>query len=104
MATEAKPSFAELINSTIPVLVDFHADWCGPCKMLAPTVKQVAGEYREQLKVIKIDVDKNQQLSVKYAIRGVPTLILFKEGKILWQQSGVMSYSDLVNRIKPFLN
>ncbi len=86
-----KKSFSDLINqSDLPVLVDFYADWCGPCKTLSPIVQQVSSELHGRIKVIKVNVDKNQGAAMKYGIRGVPTLILFRKGKILWRQSGAM--------------
>ncbi len=95
-----KSSFNEIINSDKPVLVDFFADWCGPCKTLAPILKDTKAELGEDVKIVKIDVDKNQQLSEKYQVRGVPTLILFKNGQQLWRQSGVVQKSDLVQLIR----
>ncbi|MBQ4819669.1 thioredoxin [Aquimarina sp. MMG016] len=94
-----KDSFGNIIDSKTPVLVDFYADWCGPCKMLAPILKQVKDELAENIKIIKIDVDKNQPLASKYQVRGVPTMILFKEGKQLWRQSGVLQKNDIINII-----
>lgn len=100
-----KKSFSELIKkSQTPVLVDFYADWCGPCKTLSPIVQEVSSALHGRVKVIKVNVDKNQSASMKYGIRGVPTLILFKGGKILWRQSGVMSKRDLQNTVERFLN
>lgn len=84
----------------MPVLVDFHADWCGPCKMLAPILKQVKEEMGDNIKIIKIDVDKNQPLASKYQVRGVPTMLLFKDGKQLWRQSGVIQKNDIIQIIK----
>ena len=95
-----KNSFKAIINSEIPVLVDFYADWCGPCKMLAPILKQVKDEMGEALKIIKIDVDKNQSLANKYQVRGVPTMILFKKGKQLWRQSGVLQKADIIKMVQ----
>ncbi|RZV66551.1 MAG: thioredoxin [Flavobacteriaceae bacterium] len=89
-----------MINSEVPVLVDFHADWCGPCKMLAPILKQVKEEMGDNIKIIKIDVDKNQPLASKYQVRGVPTMLLFKDGKQLWRQSGVIQKNDIIQIIK----
>ncbi len=94
-------TFSEIINSKNPVLVDFFATWCGPCKALAPILKDVKSELGEDVSIIKIDVDKNQALASQYQVRGVPTLLLFKEGKQLWRQSGVPSKIDLINIIKP---
>jgi thioredoxin 1 len=91
-----KSKFSEIVNSKIPVLIDFSAEWCGPCKMLGPILAQVKEEMGSRLKIIKIDVDKNQPLSEKYQVRGVPTMILFKEGKQLWRQSGLIQKHDLI--------
>lgn len=98
-----KGNFNELINDNRPVLVDFYADWCGPCKTLAPILKEVASELGEKARVIKIDVDKNQQLSQKFQVRGVPTLILFRKGEQLWRTSGVMQKRDLIQKIEEAL-
>lgn len=95
-----KSSFNEIINDSKPVLVDFFADWCGPCKTLAPILKDTKAELGEDVKIVKIDVDKNQELSEKYQVRGVPTLILFKNGQQLWRQSGVVQKSALVQLIR----
>lgn len=95
-----KSNFSEIINSEKPVLVDFFADWCGPCKTLAPILKDTKDELGEDVKIVKIDVDRNQELSEKYQVRGVPTLILFKNGQQLWRQSGVVQKSALVQLIR----
>jgi thioredoxin 1 len=95
-----KSSFNNIINSETPVLVDFSADWCGPCKMLAPVLKQVKEVLGEQIKIVKIDVDKNQLLATKYQVRGVPTMLLFKNGKQLWRQSGVVQKEQLLSIVK----
>ena len=95
-----KPSFSDLINGEQPVLVDFYADWCGPCKMMTPIVQEVASEMGDKLRVIKIDVDKNPQLSEMYQIRGIPTFILFQKGKIVWKQSGAMEGSQFKKAVK----
>lgn len=92
-------SFSEIINQSKPVLIDFYADWCGPCKMMAPILKQVKDNLGDRVTIIKIDVDKNQQLAAKYQVRGVPTFILFKNGKQLWRQSGVVQKDELINII-----
>ena len=98
-----KSSFNDIINSNQPVLVDFYADWCGPCKMLAPILKEVKQDLKDSIKIVKIDVDKNQVLASKYQVRGVPTMMLFKNGRPLWRQSGVLQKHDIINVIKPHL-
>ena len=95
-----KSSFNTIINSETPVLVDFFADWCGPCKMLAPVLKEVKEELGEAIKIIKIDVDKNEFLAAKYQVRGVPTILLFKNGTQVWRQSGVLQKEEIISIIK----
>lgn len=95
-----KSSFNTIIDSEIPVLVDFYADWCGPCKTLAPILENVKSEMGDAVKIFKIDVDKNQLLASNYQVRGVPTLVLFKNGEQVWRQSGVLQKDDLINVIK----
>jgi thioredoxin 1 len=92
-------SFDTIINSEKPVLIDFSATWCGPCKTLAPILKQVKDNLGERITIIKIDVDKNQQLASKYQVRGVPTMILYQNGKQLWRQSGVLSKEEIIKII-----
>ncbi|RLJ61200.1 thioredoxin [Lacinutrix venerupis] len=92
--------FSEIINQEKPVLVDFFATWCGPCKTLAPILKQVKDNLGDNVSIIKIDVDKNQNLASKYQVRGVPTMILFKNGKQVWRQSGVLQKNEIINIIK----
>ncbi len=90
-----KMKFEELISSDTPVLVDFSAEWCGPCKAMAPVLKQVAKNVGKTARIIKIDIDKNRALSSRLKIMGVPTFILYKEGKVLWRQSGMVSAQQL---------
>lgn len=97
-----KSNFNDIINSETPVLVDFFADWCGPCQVLAPILKQVKDELGDKVKIVKIDVDKNQPLAVQYQVRGVPTMILFKNGKQLWRQSGVLQKNAVINAINQY--
>jgi thioredoxin 1 len=95
-------TFNEMIQSDKPVLVDFSAEWCGPCKMMAPILKEVKLEIGDIATIIKVDVDKNPQAASQYQVQGVPTLILFKNGKPLWRQSGVVPKAGLVSVIKKF--
>lgn len=92
-------SFSNIINSDKPVLVDFFATWCGPCQALSPVLKEVKDSLGDRVSIIKIDVDKNQEIASTYQVRGVPTMILFQNGKQLWRQSGVLSKEQLVNII-----
>lgn len=101
----AKKSFQELINSPgMPVLVDFYADWCGPCKTMNPIVQQVAGEFSGKVRVLKVNVDTNQAAASQYRVQGVPTFILFKNGKQVWRQSGAMPANHLTQIITQALN
>ena len=93
-------TFQEIINQNKPVLVDFFAEWCGPCKMMAPTLKELKERVGNAASIIKIDVDKSPQAAAQYQIQGVPTLILFKNGQPVWRQSGVRPLSELENVIK----
>ena len=88
-------SFSELIKGETPVLVDFYADWCGPCKMMNPILKELKKKVGDRVNIIKIDAEKNPDAAINYNVRGVPTLILFKGGKLLWQQSGVLQAHQL---------
>ncbi|TXD49723.1 thioredoxin [Polaribacter sp. IC073] len=94
--------FSELINQEKPVLVDFFAEWCGPCKTMSPILKEVKDSLGEKIAIIKIDVDKNQSLAAKHQVKGVPTFILYKAGKQVWKQSGMVQKKDLVSIINSF--
>ncbi len=96
-------SFSAIINQPKPVLIDFFADWCGPCKAMAPILHNVKSSLGDQVSIIKIDVDKNQALAAKYQIRGVPTLMVFKDGKQLFRQSGVLSEDQIISVLQPHL-
>lgn len=91
--------FNDLINSDTPVLVDFYATWCGPCQMLMPVLKQVKDNMGERVKILKIDVDKNQELASQFQVRGVPTMLLFQNGKQIWRQSGVFTKDEIIRNI-----
>ncbi len=93
-------SFSEIINSDKPVLVDFFATWCGPCKTMSPILDDLKSKLGNTASVLKVDVDKNPHAAEKYQVRSVPTLILFKKGKILWKQSGVVPANQLAQIIK----
>ena len=97
-----KGNFETLINENRPVIVDFHAVWCGPCKTQAPILKQIADELGEQVRIIKIDVDQNQPLAAKYQIQSVPTLMIFKNGEIVHKQAGVHTKAQLLTILQPF--
>jgi thioredoxin 1 len=92
-------TFKDIIDSEKPVLVDFFATWCGPCQSLAPILKEVKDSLGERISIIKIDVDKNQALAADYQVRGVPTMMLFQNGKQLWRQSGVLSKQQIMQVI-----
>ena len=93
-------TFPEMINSEKPVLVDFYAEWCGPCKMMPPILKELKSAVKDDITISKIDIDKNPQVAQAYQIQGVPTLIIFRFGKILWRQSGVVNAKQLQTILK----
>lgn len=97
-------SFNNLIKSDLPVLVDFYATWCGPCKTMAPTLQQFAKKYEGRVKVVKVDVDRAPQVMQTYRIQGVPTLMLFQNGQIRWQQSGAMPLAQLEKAVEKALH
>ena len=98
-ATEKKETFTDIVNGDTPILVDFFATWCGPCKTMAPILKDFSTQMGDRVRIIKIDVDKAPKTAEAYKIQGVPTLILFKRGEILWRQSGVVQKTQLVKVI-----
>lgn len=95
-------SFKDIISDSKPTLVDFFAEWCGPCKMIKPILEEVKTEIKGNANIIKVDVDKNQSAAQAYNIRSVPTLIIFKEGKQVWRQSGVVPKQELLRLLKSF--
>ena len=92
--------FTELVNGEAPVLVDIFADWCAPCKTITPILKEVKSTLNDSIKVIKIDIDKNQQIADKFQIKGVPTLLLFKNGEVVWKHTGLIQKEELITIIK----
>ncbi len=92
-------SFDQIINSEKPVLIDFFANWCGPCQVLGPILKEVKDSLGDRVSILKVDVDKNQELAIMQQVRGVPTIILFQNGKQLWRQSGVLSKEEIIKNI-----
>lgn len=96
--------FENLINSTtVPVLVDFYATWCGPCKMMHPILENVKSRVGDKARIVKIDVDEQQALAMQYRIQAVPTLMLFKNGQQVWRQSGVVQNNELVSLIEQYV-
>ncbi|MEZ4899291.1 MAG: thioredoxin [Saprospiraceae bacterium] len=97
-----KAKFNDLIQGDLPVLIDFHAEWCGPCKMQSPIIKEIARTLKDKLRVIKIDIDKNPGITRKYQIRGVPTLAIFKGGELKWMQAGMQSKQQILRIIEQY--
>ncbi len=95
--------FNDIIKSETPTLVDFHATWCGPCKAMSPIIDQLKKEMGPEVRILKIDIDKNQEVSARFKIKSVPTLMLFKKGEILWKNSGGMDLRSLEQKIKASL-
>ena len=98
-----KASFQQIVSGELPVLIDFSAEWCGPCKAQAPILQEVAEMMKGKLRVIKIDIDKNPELANRYAIRAVPTLALFQKGNMVWQQAGLLSKHQMIQAIGAFV-
>ena len=96
-------SFSDLIASETPILVDFSAEWCGPCKMLAPILKEVKGRIGDAARIVKIDIDANEQIAAFYKVRSVPTMILFQNGEIKWRESGLMTAQQLETALRPHI-
>ena len=94
----------EVIENSTPVLVDFWAEWCGPCRMIAPVIEELSQHYGDKLKICKLDIDTNQQTPVSYGVRSIPTLLLFKDGKVMEQQIGAMTKSQLTSVIDPHID
>lgn len=95
--------FAQIILSDKPVLVDFYADWCGPCKMMPPVLKEVKDQFRDQVRILKINVDRNPRIAVKYGIQHIPAVLLFKSGQVKWQAAGVQTVNELSQNIRQYL-
>ena len=91
--------FNEIINSDKPTLVDFYANWCGPCKMMTPIIEETKSELGDKANVLKVNVDDNKEVSVKYNVRSIPTVILFKNGNPVWRHSGVVQKNVLINEV-----
>lgn len=95
-------TFKDIVSSAPIVMVDYFADWCGPCKMLAPILSDVKKELGDSVKIVKIDIDKNQDLAAKQQVQGVPTLVLYKNGEQVWRQSGLLPKHELIQLIKSY--
>jgi len=94
--------FSEIINQEKPVLVDFFAEWCGPCQTMSPILKEVKDTLQDKVSILKIDVDKNKAIAAKFQVRGVPTFVLYKNGAQVWRQSGMVAKKELIELIKKF--
>ncbi len=96
-------SFKDIINSDKPVLIDFSAEWCQPCRMMPPILKEVKDSLGDKIRILKIDVDKNQAIAQKYAIRSVPTLMIFKKGQVVFNQAGVVPANQLIDIVRQYV-
>jgi len=103
METTQKETFRDVINGEKPVLIDFTAEWCGPCKMMKPILQELHDKMGDSVRILKLDVDRNREVANAFEISGVPTLILFKKGKMVWRQSGVVQTKQLQQVIQPHL-
>ena len=97
-------TFQEIIKGEIPVLVDFYAEWCAPCKTMNPILKKIKKQFGDELKIIKINIDNNQQVASKFQVRGIPTFILFKNNEVKWRQSGIIEEKNFLETIKLKIN
>jgi thioredoxin 1 len=97
-------TFSEIIHGNKPVLVDFYADWCAPCRMMKPILEEVKKKMGDEVTILKIDVDRNQAVAESYSIAGIPALIIFKKGEIKWRQSGVVPAKQLIEKLKTISN
>lgn len=97
-----KQNFNDLVSSSTPTLVDFYAEWCGPCKMMGPILEDLKNSMGDDVRIVKIDVDKNPAAAAKFSVRGVPTLMVFKEGEMKWRQSGVLQANQLQQIISQY--
>jgi thioredoxin 1 len=102
--TNKKETFTDLVNGEKPVLVDFTAEWCGPCKMMKPVLQELHQKMGDEIRIIKIDIDQSPQVATYYSVNSVPTLMLFQKGNILWRQSGVIPASSLQKIIQQFIS
>lgn len=97
-------SFQELISSDVPLLIDFYADWCGPCRVLSPIIQDIKNDLGEQIKVVKIDVDANQSLSTNLEVMSIPTIMIYKKGELLWRAAGVQTKQAILKQLEPHIN
>jgi len=96
-------TFQQIINGDKPVLIDFYATWCGPCKAMSPIVESIGKEMQGQIRVLKIDVDKNQALAAQHQIQAVPTFMIFKKGKVVWKKAGGADKMTMIQKVKEFI-